>query len=80
MNDKEKLNNPLKDWQIFSAISSMIFFHTVQCDLGAMGGRGGHQLNLWSGLMSLSMEASQHSAVFAWLKTVTASASKLFYF
>ena len=26
--DKEKLNNPLKGWQILSAISSMVF-HTV---------------------------------------------------
>ena len=28
--DKEKLNNPLKGWQILSAISSMVF-HTVHC-------------------------------------------------
>ena len=27
--DKEKLNNPLKGWQILSSISSMVF-HTVQ--------------------------------------------------
>ena len=30
LKDKEKLNNPLKGWQILSAISSMVF-HTVQC-------------------------------------------------
>ena len=29
--NKEKLNNPLKGWQILSAISSMVF-HTVHCD------------------------------------------------
>ena len=29
--DKEKFNNPLKGWQILSAISSMVF-HTLQCD------------------------------------------------
>ena len=33
--DKEKLNNPLKGWQILNAISSMVF-HTVQ-----WGGGGG---------------------------------------
>jgi hypothetical protein len=29
LKDKEKLNNPLKGWQILSAISSMVFY-TVQ--------------------------------------------------
>ena len=29
--DEEKLNNPLKGWQILSAISSMVF-HTVHCE------------------------------------------------
>ena len=30
LKDKEKLNNPLKGWQILSSISSMVF-HTVHC-------------------------------------------------
>ena len=33
LKDKEKLNNPLKGWQILSSISSMVF-HTVVSDKG----------------------------------------------
>ena len=32
MKDKEKLNNPMKDWQILSAISLMVFSHS-DCSL-----------------------------------------------
>jgi hypothetical protein len=40
--DKEKLNNPLKDWQILSSISSMVF-HTVQCSVSPYSGKKLHE-------------------------------------